>query len=83
MNRDPYIYTVNVLKQGSPRVVEEDIEIALERLGYDAQVYEEDDGRAFSIYSERHINMGAVKDDIERLDGASRCKVAIECYQRP
>ena len=77
-----YIYQVEVIEDGDPCVVEEDIKVACERLGYDAQVYDEGDG-FFQIEAERRLNMKAVKADIEALDGASRCKITLELLQSP
>lgn len=77
-----YGYTVTILQDADPRVVGEDIEIALERQGYeDCEVNEQAAGE-FDILSPQRLNIRAVRQDIEDCNGAGgHCRIKIERYQ--
>lgn len=76
-----YGYTVTVVQDADPRIIEEDIEIVLDRLGYEGYEVNEQAAREFDIVSPRRLNIRAVRRDIEACSARRCCIIRLERYQ--
>lgn len=83
---DQHQYTVTILQDGTPLVTEDDVMLALERVGatdvYVDDVSEEGESPCFILtrYGGARLDsdLPAFKEALQSLDGTSRCTVSIE-----
>lgn len=76
-------YAVHIDERPKTRVIEEDIQIALERIGQDKErddfyIEEIDEGEHFIVETDRPLRVRKFLAALERLDGAETCKASVE-----
>mgnify|MGYP001611766381 FL=1 len=76
-------YAVHIDETPETSIIEEDLQIALERIGQDRErddffVDEVNEGEHFIVETDRPLNARAFLAALERLDGAQTCKASVE-----
>ena len=74
-------YAVHIDEKPATKVIEEDVQIAMERVGLNPRlgdVQEVDEGEHFIIETVAPLPVRAFQAALERLDGSQACKVSIE-----